>query len=897
MSTNVGTVLELVSTAGYVALTGSAPGAPSNLTATPVSATRIDGTYTPSAGATHTLSYAPTGPDVTPTEVTVSGGTFSVTGLSGNVTYDFSLWASNFWDTSASVSTSATTPAPGAPSAPTNPTAVPVTGAATEINLAWDGVSGTETSLTIQRKTGLGGTYTDLVTLGAGENVYCDRSCDPATLYYYHIHGSNISGEGNPSAEVFATTGPAYVTSKPNDPTGLIVSALTATTASVSFTDNATGNRTYRVERRGPSTLEYSVVKGLGTSTTFTDVGLTPGATYTYRVRCTSTATSNPSNYTAEASVTMPARIAGLPVEPSGVLAVPASSTSIAVTWTNNDGTNPQFEVYYALWNAGLSNSFTLATTTSGGATSYTITGLTAETPYRVKVRAKNGSGTSDYGTPLNEEQQRMHGAECATCTASSGTGGTTYTVGPGQTYTSPGAFFNAVSPAPGDVVNIYPTMSGSSVVPYTDCVLFSWRGTPSARITIQGQPDPGTGKYPIWDVSAGTATTAFATRAAVVGSTFAPGALWLGRKSGATFGYSPAYLTISHIEFKGAYTGGSYDRGGTSVPWGESSAGIYVEAVEDLVIDSCTIDGNGNGVFAAALGTYDRPVYDVTLQFNSISGNSGTSTAGSPSHNTYLEGVRVLYHANLYGAIRTGGQGIGLKDRSSGSVIRYNFVSGGNHQIQHAEAQNHAELGVALVCSRTVYVYGNITVTDNASSPLWLGGDQGNPQIQPKARYYVYHNTMVGDPVTFKIPGIKMAHPANVLDSRNNVYDVIPTSDFGLGDSSLSGTGAGNYFAYFGKTWAPRGYFLTTGNGDVFTGTALGQGNVVSGTDPGFVDRAGGDYHLTAGSACVGVGTALPGDITSLHPPDKQYHSQSTVARSTFGLGADLGAYKQGVV
>lgn len=905
--------VSLQTASGSIVLSGSSPSAPSNLVLNPISATRIDGTYTPSGsvGAVHKLTYTPTGGSST--TVTVSGGVFSITGLTGNTTYAFSLVATNFFGTSSAVTGSATTPNPGAPSAPTNMTAEVVPGSASEIALAWDGVSTVETSLTIERKLG-GGAYATLVTFGAGENVYIDRSCAAGSTYTYRVRGSNVSGTGNPSNEASATTGAAYSSGKPNDPTGLTVTAATATTANISFTNNATGNYTYRCERRGPSTLEYAVIKGLGTATSFTDVGLTPGATYTYRVRATSTATANPTNYTSEVSVTMPSRTAGLPVEPSNVLAVPASSTSITVTWANNDGTNPQFEVYYALWNAGLSNSFTLFTTTAGGATSATVTGLTAENPYRIRVRAKNGSGFSDYGVPLNEEQLRMAGPECATNTCSPGTGGNTYNVGPGQTYTTPGAFFNANTLAPGDTVNIFPTMSGSTVVPYSDCVLMSYRGKPGSRITIQGQPDPTFGKYPIWNVSSGTATTDFGTRAAAIGSTFAPGALWLGRRSGMTFGYSPGYITIKLIEFTGAYTGGSYVRSGpTTVNWNDASAGIYVEAVEDLVIDTCTVDGNGNGIFAAALPTYDRPIYDVTLQFNSIFNNSGTTPSGTPSHNTYIEGIRVTYHANLYGAIRTGGQGIGLKERSSGAVIRYNSISGGNHQCEHAEAQNSADLAVALVAARKVYIYGNITYTEpgNASSPYWFGGDQGNPQIQTKAIYYAYHNTVVvrndqtGSPSVFKIPVFQVSCPCEVLDARNNILVIFPNtsstpSDFGLGVSSLSGTDAGNYVAYFGATWAAINYLLTTGNGYTFTGTAIGQGNILNGPghDPGFVNESGGDYHLNSNSPCVGIGTALPGDITTNHPPNLQYHSpQSTVSRSTYGLNADLGAYKQGVV
>jgi hypothetical protein len=908
-------------TATVHATTGSIPSSPSGLSATVASSTSINLSWTdndaaPSVATSYTIQRATDNAftqNVTNISVGAASVSYSDTGLTSSTTYYYHVAAVDAAGTSAYSNTSSATTTPGStPSAPTSPFAVNID--STMNAVFWSGVSLTETSITIQRKTGVGGTYADLVTLGAGENEYLDISCFPATTYYYHVRATNGFGDSLYSSEVNATTA-AAVAGGLADPSGLILTAATATTVSLSFTDNATGqsNRTYQVERSDNGGMLYRTVACLGTNNILTDVGLTPSTTYWYRVRGFSTAVAQ-SNYTSAGSVTTPARTAGLPIEPSTLLAVPAGPTSVNLTWTQNDGNNPQYEVWKATWNASLSNPYSLVTTTTTGATSYTVTGLTAETPYLFKVRANNGTGTSDYAIPKNEEQQRMHGAACATSTSSATTGGTTYNIGPGQTYTTPGAFDWSL-PGPGDTINIYPTMSGSNVVPYTDLILFGQRGTPSARIVVQGQPDSGTGLYPIFDAANGVACATYNARSVIWGL----GAFHIGRRGGATFGFSPGYITLQNLEFRNAYTGNTFTTAGSVThSWGQNAAGMYMEMFEDLIVQGCTFDANGNGAFAASHATYDRPCFDLSWKTNYVWGNSGTQVSGTPSHNTYFETVRVTYEANHYGPIRTGGQGIGLKDRSTACTVRYNFIESGNHEMEFAEAQNHQDLALSMTnntqsCYANVRVYGNVLFGGPGfpSSPMWYGGDQGNVQFERKGLLYSYHNTFLmrhnqSESNAFKVPCFLVGTSSgNLVDSRNDIICVYPDtqgatpSDLGLLNTSASGALGATGNAHFGAAWASHGYHLTSANGYVFNGHIQDSSNVINGvgTDPGFVNQYGGDFHLTVSSVCVGVGTALPGNITTNFPVNKQYHAnQSTVARSTSGAGADLGAYQQGV-
>lgn len=900
-----------------VSIASATLGAPSGLGATGGSQ-QVSLSWTASTGATGTVTYL--------VEQSADGGTtwaqvgsttavsYTDTGLLYSTLYTYRVRGHDTTGYSLySATASGTTNAapPGVPSAPTNLVAVAVD--STSNHLFWDGVSQTETSITVRRKAGAGSWQTAAV-LGAGENCYPDPSCYPGITYTYQIFASNGNGASNLSNTSAATTaGPN--TLGPNDPTNPAVSALSATTALFTFADNAgAGYHQNLIERRPATAAAYQVVRSVGGGNAFTDVGLAPGATYFYRTRALSTSASQPSNYTAEASVTMPARTAGYPVEPSNLTAVTAGPTSLAVAWADNDG-NCQFEVSYALWNASHNNPFTVAGLT--GAATYTVTGLAAETPYFVRVRAKNGTGYSDYAVPLQEEQLKSAGAQVAVCTSSPSAGGTTYNIGPGQTYTTPGAFFNAVTPGPGDVVNIYPTMSGSSVVPYTDAILISSRGTPSAWVQIVGQPDPTYGAYPVLDFSAATATTAYAARATATGA-YTLGGLWIGRRAGMTYGYNPGYLSISNLTVTNAYPSGTVTVSGVGHTWSEGSAGIYVEMCEHLTLADITSYGNGNGIFGATHSDYDRFFTDYAQTGCYIHGNSGTTPTGTPSHNTYVEAVRATYEANQYGPIRAGGQGIGLKDRSCGTVIRYNFVSGGNGQIQCAEAQNGSDLAFAMSTYNSPHIYGNITYAEpgNGPAPVWVGGDQGNTQLERKGPVYIYHNTSVskndqagGSPSVYRMDWANTSSRVCLVDARNNIWTIIPnitnspsaTGIMSTRDNSLSTDG----HLYVGVNWVPKNYSLNS-NGTGITGSMAGVGPagrvsaannllVGAGTDPGMVNVGAGDYHLNAATQCVGSAGPLPAAITSTYPVNKQYHSpQSTVTRTT---ATDVGAYQQGVV
>jgi hypothetical protein len=96
-------------------------------------------------------------------------------------------------------------------------------------------------------------------------------------------------------------------------PTNLTASAISSTQISLTWSDNATGEDVYKIERKVAGGDYTQITEVPLNTTTYTDSGLSPTTTYAYRVRAYNTIPAD-SSYSNEASDTTPA----MPVEPSG---------------------------------------------------------------------------------------------------------------------------------------------------------------------------------------------------------------------------------------------------------------------------------------------------------------------------------------------------------------------------------------------------------------------------------------------------------------------------------------------------------------------------------------------------------------------------------------------------
>jgi hypothetical protein len=151
----------------------------------------------------------------------------------------------------------------------------------------------------------------------------------------------------------------------------------------------------YRLERRTGTDGAYTEIAQLaGTQTSYSDTGLQPSTTYSYRVRAGNV--TGLSGYSAVATATTPAAPSPAPAAPTGLSATGTSASTIGLTWSHGGvPAATSFEIQRAP--ASAPTSFATIGTVDGSARSYTDAGLPASTTFHYRIRACNGDACSDW--------------------------------------------------------------------------------------------------------------------------------------------------------------------------------------------------------------------------------------------------------------------------------------------------------------------------------------------------------------------------------------------------------------------------------------------------------------------------------------------------------------------
>ena len=239
----------------------------------------------------------------------------------------------------------------------------------TQINLSWTDVAN-ETGFKIERKTGVGGTYSQIATVGAGIVSYSNTGLTANTNYYYRVRATNAGGDSPYSNEANATT----LDTVPAAPSGLTATAISTTQINLSWTDNASNETGFKIERKTGAGGTYAQIGTVGANlTTYNDTGLTDGTTYFYRVRATNAV--GDSAYSSETSATT---LVAPPAAPNGLTATAISSSQINLSWT--DVSN---ETGYKIERkTGSGGTYSQVGTVGANVTTYNDTGLTVNTTY-----------------------------------------------------------------------------------------------------------------------------------------------------------------------------------------------------------------------------------------------------------------------------------------------------------------------------------------------------------------------------------------------------------------------------------------------------------------------------------------------------------------------------------
>ncbi|MBI1761248.1 MAG: putative Ig domain-containing protein [Acidobacteria bacterium] len=442
------------------------------------------------------------------------------------------------------------------------------------------------------------------------------------------------------------------------------------------------------------------------------------------------------------------------------------------------------------------------------------------------------------------------------------------YEVGPGKPYASIGAV-PWESLLAGDTVLIY-----WRATPYQEKWVICRQGTAAAPIIVRGVPDAATGALPIIDGNGAT------TRSAL--------SYWNENRSIIKIGgasvpadTTPRYITIENLDIRSGRPPYTYtSTSGATQSYVNNAATIYIEKGENITVRNCILHDSGNGFFVASSDALASR--DILVEGNYIYDNGNVNSIYE--HNAYTAAIGITYQYNRFGPLRTGCLGNNLKDRSAGQVVRYNWIEGGNRQLDLTDGEDSV-----LIRNdpryRTTHVYGNVLIEPDAAGNRQLthyGGDSGTTANYRKGVLYFYNNTIISTR-TDRTTLFRLSTNEERCEARNNIFYATAA---GNTVSLLDDSGVLDLL----YNWFKPGRVISFGT---FTGTVNDNNTSVTGSAPGFVNEAGQDYRLAVGSACINAGVALNAAVLPAHNVVWQYvKHQSSEARPNDGW-FDIGAYE----
>jgi hypothetical protein len=490
------------------------------------------------------------------------------------------------------------------------------------------------------------------------------------------------------------------------------------------------------------------------------------------------------------------------------------------------------------------------------------------------------------------------------------GGGGTAYHVGPGQQYTAIGDVPWYALQA-GDTVYIHYRST-----PYHEKLLVSGRGTPTQWIRVLGVPGPN-GEKPVLSGDGATTSHNMHHRwqdACGSAAIQCAGVVQVAVNDGESSPL-PGYIEIANLQVQDGYTAyGFTAEDGTYSKYEDGAACIYAKSPQHLLVRDNVLTNCGLGFFdwtgdGLAENWWEGLGQDLVLSGNTFVGNGDVGSY--LDHQTYTESDGVLIECNHYGAERPGTLGSQIKDRSAGTVIRYNHIeqSPAGWDLDLVEPQEGWPTLGSLATYRQAFVYGNLIVNRGVDQPNLVHWNEDHQAGQGRAtlsggKLFFYDNTVVtiadqADLGAFDVFNVTWGgydcppgSLAGVIDVRNNVFASLPRTA-GAPVPALRFGYCGQENLAFGRNWVSPGW---TAHG----ATVTGAGDLVSpaGDDPGFVAAGSDDFHLTAASSAAGIGGALAPEVTSnslgldLTPVLQLTGDGGTTARSASGAGSDAGAF-----
>ena len=443
----------------------------------------------------------------------------------------------------------------------------------------------------------------------------------------------------------------------------------------------------------------------------------------------------------------------------------------------------------------------------------------------------------------------------------------TIYEVGPSQTLQNI-AQVPWATLQPGDTVLIY-----WRATPYKEKWVICRQGTAAQPITVRGVPN-ASGDLPVIDGNGATTPSNLNFWSEVRGVIKIGGA-------NVPADTMPKYITIENLEIRSAHPNYTFtDRNGATQTYSSAASSIYVEKGENITVRNCKMHDSANGFFVAS--SDDTVSRNILVEGNYIFGNGIVGSAFQ--HNNYTAAIGIVFQYNRFGAMRAGANGNALKDRSAGTVVRYNWIEAGNRQLDLVEGEDSVQIRSAPEYRKT-YVYGNVLIEPDGAGNSQIthyGGDGGDAATYRKGTLYFYNNTVVSTR-TGNTTLFRLSTNEENCDARNNIFYVTAN---GANLALIDDTG----ILSISHNWFKPSWRISHGTA---TGTVINDGTSVHWTTPAFVDEAAQDFRLASNSFCINAGTTLHADALPANNVVRQYvRHQTSEARPVNGT-LDIGAYE----
>jgi len=420
-----------------------------------------------------------------------------------------------------------------------------------------------------------------------------------------------------------------------------------------------------------------------------------------------------------------------------------------------------------------------------------------------------------------------------------------TYGVGPGHPLATP-SDVPWESLVAGDTVRIH-----WRETPYASKWVINVAGTPAAPVVVRGVPGPD-GRLPVIDGNGAT------TRLALDYWSEQRGVIKVGGSS-IPQNAQASHIVIENLELRGARPPhGFMDDSGSPQSYPNNGAAIFVESGDHVTIRDCVLHDCGNGLFVAASSS------NVVIEGNHLYDNGNVGSIYE--HNSYTAAAGITFQYNRYGPLRAGCLGNNLKDRSAGTVIRYNWIEDGNRQLDLVDAED--SLGLQQDPRyRSTFVYGNVLIEPDGAGNrqiIHYGGDSGNLAAYRKGTLHLHHNTIISTRVG-RTTLLRLSTNHEPADCRNNILLV---TDTGNQLELIADAGRLN----LDRNWLKPGWVDSFAAG--YTGTVNGGATSITGNDPGYRRFPG----LVAGVRVRGL--HAPGRHRSHHRCQRCYLDASAPER-----------------